>query len=238
VKRAEAVESARAAGKRLNSLVRRASEKSLDDGHLVGLIGGDHSVPFGLIQVLAERVPGMGILHFDAHHDLRVAFEGFEWSHASIMHNVLEHTEVAKLVQVGIRDFAESERDRVWASDGRIVAHWDQEMRRAQFTGITFAEIARAVIKDLPRDVYVSLDVDGLDPKLCPNTGTPVPGGLDFAEVVFILSELVASGRRIVGFDLVEVSGSAEWDAIVGMRLLYKLIGFMVMSQDKRPDCP
>ena len=77
----------------------------------------------------------------------------------------------------------------------------------------------------------MSLDVDGLDPKLCPNTGTPVPGGLDFPEVVHVLSEVVDSGRRIVGFDLVEVSGASEWDAICGMRLLYKLIGFMLKSR-------
>ena len=91
----------------------------------------------------------------------------------------------------------------------------------------------------MPKDVYVSFDIDGLDPKLCPNTGTPVPGGLSFQEALAILVELIRSGRRIVDFDLNEVAPAphgtlgqaATWDANVGARLLYKLIGFSLASQ-------
>ena len=85
-----------------------------------------------------------------------------------------------------------------------------------------------------PRDVYLSFDIDGLDPALCPNTGTPVPGGLDFHQICGLLKALVQSGRRIVGFDLVEVApgkDGSEWDGNVGARLLYKMIGATVQSR-------
>jgi agmatinase len=89
-------------------------------------------------------------------------------------------------------------------------------------------------VAELPETNYVSFDIDGLDPSLCPNTGTPVPGGLSFAEMVVLLKTLVESGRKIVGFDLVEVApdptGASDWDGNVGARVLYKLIGFALMS--------
>ena len=89
---------------------------------------------------------------------------------------------------------------------------------------------------DLPKEVYVSFDIDGLDPSLCPHTGTPVVGGLSFAEATALLRRVVESGRRIVGFDLNEVApdpeGRSEWDASVGARVLYKQIGFALMSHE------
>ncbi|MCB9834314.1 MAG: agmatinase family protein [Planctomycetes bacterium] len=223
------------ASAKVNDLVRRAARKSLDEGKIVGLVGGDHSSPYGLIAELAERHPGLGILHFDAHHDLRVAYEGFEHSHASIMDNVMRDCPgVAKLVQVGIRDFCEEEKDQVDRSERRIIAHYDAELARAKFEGITFEDVASTIVSQLPEEVYVSFDVDGLDPRYCPNTGTPVPGGLDFNEAIHLLRVLAESGRRIVGFDLCEVAPGAkdEWDANVGARLLYKLIGFTLLSRE------
>jgi agmatinase len=85
--------------------------------------------------------------------------------------------------------------------------------------------------------VYVSFDIDGLDPALCPHTGSPVPGGLSFHEASYLVGEVARSGRRIVGFDLVEVvpdPNGSEWDANVGARLLYKLIGWTLVSQDEQ----
>lgn len=220
-------------GERLNAIVRAAAARSMDAGKIVGVVGGDHATPFGAIVEAASRQPGMGILHIDAHHDLRVAYEGYTWSHASIMHNVLAHApDVAKLVQVGIRDFCEQERDAAQASGGRIVTFYDAEIARARFEGMTFADVVRPIVHALPERVWVSFDIDGLDPKLCPNTGTPVPGGLDFNEAVYLLREVVASGRKIIGFDLSEVApGDDEWDANVGARILYKLCGFALASR-------
>ncbi len=218
-------------GAELNSRVKDAVQKSLSGGHRVGLLGGDHATIFGSVHAHAKHYKGLGILNFDAHHDLRPAYEGFTWSHASIMHNVLEQIPgIKKLVQVGVRDFSEREYKTCKRSRSKVVCHYDRDIARARFTGTPFDKIARKIVSDLPKNVYVSFDIDGLDPHLCPNTGTPVPGGLSFNEAVHILAEVIRTRRRIVGFDLVEVSpGKDEWDANVGARILYKLIGFLAM---------
>ena len=224
-------------GAEINAIVRKATKAVLDAGKLPAIVGGDHSVPFGAIEAACERFPGLGVLHFDAHADLREAFEGFEWSHASIMHNVVSRLEgVAVLAQVGIRDLGQREHERILASKGRIRALFDTEWARARLEGFNLRELVRKRLEPLPENVYVSFDVDGLDPALCPNTGTPVPGGLSWHEAMLWVEELAKSGRRVVGLDVNEVNpgpGDPEidsWDAIVGARLLYRLIGAAVGS--------
>lgn len=210
-------------------------EPLLASGRIVGIVGGDHSVPFGSIAAHARRYPGLGVLHFDAHADLRVAYQGFVGSHASIMHRVMsELPGVARLVSVGVRDFCEEEYRAVVDSGGRIEAFWDLVLQRQQQAGVSFATLASRIAAALPREVYVSFDIDGLEPTLCPHTGTPVPGGLSFAQATAVLAAVVASGRRIVGFDLVEVAPGPdgdEWDANVGARLLHKMIGYALASR-------
>ncbi|MBK8169372.1 MAG: agmatinase family protein [Sandaracinaceae bacterium] len=225
---------------RVNELSHRVNEDTyeharelLSRNKLVALVGGDHATPYGAIRAHAEVHPGMGVLHIDAHADLRVAYEGFTWSHASIMHNVMERLDkVAKLVQVGIRDFSEDEYQAIKESKDRIVTHFDSNLARRRFTGETWGKQVATILEDLPAKVYVSFDIDGLDPALCPRTGTPVPGGLSFQEVVYLLHALSDSGRTIVGVDVNEVvPGESEWDANVGARVLYKLIGNMLKTQ-------
>ncbi len=201
------------------------TKKWLDAGKTVGLIGGDHSTPLGYLQTLSDRYENFGILHIDAHMDLREAYEGFKYSHASIMYNALELPQITKLVQVGIRDFCKEENDRVVNSNGRIVVHTDAEIQRAAFEGELWKERCNTIIDALPNDVYISFDIDGLDPTLCPNTGTPVPGGLSFQQALYLLSQLKAK-KNIIGFDLVEVApGEDDWNGNVGARLLYHMCG-------------
>lgn len=210
-----------ALGARLNDLVHAATRAILDGGAIPALLGGDHSTPFGAIRAVAERHPGLGILHIDAHADLRDAYEGFTWSHASIFHNVLERIpQVGKLVQVGIRDFGEAELARI-TTDPRVRTFFDVDLARELAEGTPWIGLCRRIVGALPDPVYLSFDIDGLDPALCPNTGTPVPGGLSFRDFAILL-EVLAQNRRIVGFDLNEV-GSEEWDGNVGARCLYKL---------------
>jgi agmatinase len=203
-------------------------------GKQVGVVGGDHSVAFGSIAAHARRFPGLGVLHLDAHADLRRAYEGFEHSHASILFNVMERLPgVARLVQVGLRDVSDEEMAYVEASRGRIVAHHDALLAAARFEGESWGAQIRRIVEPLPRDVYLTFDIDGLDPTLCPHTGTPVPGGLTFQEACALVAGVVRSGRRIVGLDLVEVAPGPdgdEWDGNVGARLLYKMIGWMLKS--------
>jgi agmatinase len=206
----------------------------LDAGKIVGIVGGDHSTPLGSILAHARRWPGLGILHVDAHADLRRAYEGFERSHASIMDNVLKLAPgVAKLVQVGIRDFCEEEVDAIRDAHGRVATTFDVDVAAARMSGALPALFER-IVAALPTHVYVSFDIDGLDPTLCPHTGTPVPGGLSFHEASLLVGLVARSGRTIVGFDLNEVAPGPEgdeWDANVGARLLYKLIGWTLVSR-------
>lgn len=212
---------------KLNHHVYTEAKKYLAQGKMIGLIGGDHSTPYGTIQALLEVYPNMGILHFDAHADMRTAFEGFEHSHASIMYNVISTTDVKKLVQVGIRDFCEEEYNFIQAHPDRIHTFFDSALFDEKMKGKNWSDICDDIIQHLPQEVYVSFDIDGLDPRFCPHTGTPVPGGLDFQEAIYLLKKVVKSGRKIIGFDLNEVApGDDEWDANVGARLLYKLCGF------------
>ena len=204
-------------------------------GKLPGVVGGDHSVPLGAIAAAGARFQDLGILHVDAHADLRVAYEGFRYSHASIMDNVLrEVPAVRRIVQVGIRDFCEQEFAAIEASEGRVITHFDLAWQRRLAAGETLRGLLDEAVGALPQDVWVSFDIDGLDPALCPHTGTPVPGGLSFATAALLLERLVASGRRIIGFDLNEVAPGPEgdeWDANVGARVLYKLCGFALLTR-------
>lgn len=216
------------------NLYRQACEW-LDQGKRVGLVGGDHSTPYGVIRAVAERHPGTGILHIDAHCDLRERYEGFEFSHASIMYNVLrDFPQIARIVEVGVRDFCDAEYDRA-RSDPRIEMFDDRRLAGAAFEGVCWDEQCRRIAECLPAEVYVSFDIDGLSPDNCPHTGTPVPGGLSFREACHLLECVVRSGRRIVGFDLVEVVPKYEerMDEIVGARILYKLCGLTLRSNPK-----
>ena len=225
-------------GGRVNGLTEEFTAECLAEERLPVLLGGDHSVPFGGIRAAARAHPGMGVLHFDAHADLRVAFEGFEWSHASIFHNVLEQVPgIASLVQVGVRDLGHAEALRC-DTDPRVHTLFDDQWAEVIAHGRDRREAVRAHLDHLPTDVWISFDVDGLSPDLCPNTGTPVPGGLDWHAAMQWLEELVLRGHRVVGIDLCEVAPGpdagpegAGWDAVVGARLLYRLIGAAMSSR-------
>jgi agmatinase len=216
----------------MNDWVEQRTGFWMDQGKLVGLVGGDHSTPLGFFRALADRHDHFGILHLDAHLDLRQAYEGFTGSHASIMNNALTIPQVERIVSVGIRDFCEEEA-RVFArEDLRVRIHRSAELRREQFEGGIWRDQCDRIIAQLPKKVHISFDIDALDPALCPHTGTPVPGGLAFEEATYLLSRLAASGKTIIGFDLVEVTPGphGDWDANVGARLLWHLCGVLAKA--------
>jgi agmatinase len=216
----------------VNEWVYEQTRALLDEDKMPVTLGGDHSVPYGAIRAYAEKYPKLGILHLDAHADLRDAYEGFTWSHASIFHNVMTKLPIAKLVQAGVRDLGSAENQMIATSNGRIVTFFDSDVAARKENGDSFADIADDIVAELPQHVYLSWDIDGLDPTLCPSTGTPVPGGLSWNEAIGLLRALIRARKRIVGLDLCEVApGDTEWDANVGARLLYKMIGFALLSQ-------
>lgn len=229
------------ASRELTDWVYTETKKILDAGKLFGLVGGDHSTPLGAMKAICEKHKGeVGVLHIDAHSDTRKAYQGFEQSHASIMYNVMNLPEASrpkKLVQVGIRDFCEEEFDFI-KSRSDIKTFFDLPTKQRLLKGESWASVAADIVSELPQKVYISFDIDGLDPRFCPSTGTPVIGGLSTDEVFFLFTTLAASGRQIVGFDLNEVStgeaDESEWDGNVGARMLYKLCNWSIVTNNKK----
>lgn len=217
----------------LNNWIYEQTRALLDKGKLVGLLGGDHSTPLGFLKAIAEKHGSFGIIQIDAHCDLRDTYEGFVYSHASIMYNVLkEIPELERLIQVGIRDYSQSEWEYIRSSNYRVITYFDKDIRRRMFEGQSWGQVVDDIVEKLPQKVYISFDIDGLDRKLCPFTGTPVPGGYELEQVFHIFHKVLSSGRQIIGFDLSEVGlgGDTDWDANVGARALFKLCNLLVTS--------
>ena len=221
-----------AGGVLLNEWVYEQTKDLMDAGKLVALLGGDHSTPLGYFKAIAEKYGDFGILQIDAHCDLRVAYENFVYSHASVMYNALkEIPQLKKLVQVGIRDYCEEEWDFINANTDRVTTFFDKDIKERLYEGDSWQQITNQIIDQLPANVFISFDIDGLDPKLCPHTGTPVQGGFEAEAIFYLLKKIQKSGRKIVGFDLNEVGISQdEWDENVGARCLFKLCNLLVAA--------
>lgn len=201
---------------------------------IVGVVGGEHSVPFGLLRALSEQyTDGFGVLQLDAHMDLREAYEGFIYSHASIFYNSLSLDGLRKLVQVGIRDYCEAEADLA-KRDDRITVYTNSSIQSRMMEGTAFREIVADIVAQLPERVYISFDIDALESTYCPGTGTPVPGGLTYDQALYLIRAVTDAGKIIIGFDLSEV-GNAEYDANVGARILYQLSNQAAKSQGRMP---
>lgn len=204
----------------------------MNQGKKVVLLGGDHSTPLGYYEALATKHSDFGLLHLDAHMDLRIAYEGFTYSHASIMYNALQIPQISKIVQVGIRDFCVQEVEVVQQQNGRVVVHTDADLKQETFEGKTWHSQCEAIIHALPQKVCISFDIDGMYPWYCPNTGTPVPGGFSFEQATYLFHLLAKSGKEIIGFDLVEVAPgeSDDWDGNVGARMLFHMCGVLAKN--------
>jgi agmatinase len=193
----------------------------------VALLGGDHSTPLGYYRAMHKKHGPFGILHIDAHMDLRIAYEGFEFSHASVMYNALKESQLTHLTQVGIRDYCAQEDQVVKENKGRVEVFTDFKIQSQQFEGDTWKMICDEIIETLPENILISFDIDGLDATLCPNTGTPVPGGLSYSQAIYLMNA-AAQKRNLLGFDLVEVApGEDDWNGNVGARLLFHLCGLL-----------
>lgn len=215
----------------LKDEVRERTLYWMNRGKKVVLLGGDHSTPLGYYEALASKHDEFGILHLDAHMDLRIAYEGFTYSHASIMYNTLQLPQVKKIVQVGIRDFCKQEVDVVKKENKRVRVYTDTDLKAESFIGKTWQQQCEDIIANLPQKVTISFDIDALYSWYCPNTGTPVPGGISFEQAAYLLSRLGESGREIIGFDLVEVApGDDDWDGNVGARMLYHMCGVLAKN--------
>ncbi len=228
-----------AACRDLHSDVKQTVLSWMNKGKMVVLLGGDHSTPLGYYEALAETHGQFGLLHLDAHMDLRIAYEGFTYSHASIMYNALSIPEITKIVQVGIRDFCKEEVEVVKKESSRLRIYTDSDLKKAQFEGKTWERQCYEIIAHLPEKFAISFDIDALYAWYCPNTGTPVPGGLSFEQAAYLITKAGESGKRLIGFDLVEVApGDDDWDGNVGARMLYHMCGVFAKNRGLETGTP
>lgn len=209
--------------------VRRETKEILDSKKHFGLIGGDHSTTEGaVIEISKHYNNDIGLLHFDAHADMYDAYQGFKHSHASVIRNIVQSDHCPKtVVQVGIRDLCEEEAHFI-SDHSNIHCFFDYQIKNQLFNGASWAEVIKPIIEKLPKNIYISLDVDVMTWTYAPHTGYPVPGGLTYNQITFLISQLKAAGINIIGFDVNEVARPCleefnEWNAVVGTRLVYKL---------------
>jgi agmatinase len=153
------------------------------------------------------------------------------------MYNTLrEIDQVKRLVQIGIRDYSEGEWMHIRESKSRIITYFEKDIKARSYEGETWGMIADEIVSKLPDKVHISFDIDGLDPKLCPNSGTPVQGGFETEQLFYLFGKILKSGRKIIGFDLVEIGvGETDWDANVGARVLFKLCNLLLASNTPNP---
>lgn len=222
-----------AASERVRGYVRETVAGILKDGKTPGLVGGEHSVPLGAIEACAEHAGEIGILQMDAHMDLRDAYCGLTHSHASIMRNALTMVPGVKaLAQIGVRDYCREELDFARSAKetlGKpVTTVFGEDIADTGGDPVLFKNQVERALEALPDAIYVTFDIDALEVYLCPNTGTPVPGGMSFSQAAALIKAIVDSGKKVVGFDLVEVAPDPapsvrSIDAVVGARVLYKM---------------
>jgi agmatinase len=208
-----------AALKQIESIV----DAVLTEGKFPLTLGGEHALTVGAIRPFARRHPGLVVLQFDAHSDLRDGYQGEHYSHAAAMRRVLDHPGVS-LVSVGIRATDISEVPFIEANPERVTVHWAKDRRRWD------PEAIAAPLRGRP--IYVTFDVDGFDASLMPATGTPVPGGFFFDEACDIL-RAVAEVGTIVGADIVELAPIPGLHAcdFTAAKLAYKLLTYALMPR-------
>ncbi len=192
----------------------------LSRGKFVVTVGGEHTIALAPIRAHFRAFPQMSLLHLDAHADLRHTYQGSPYSHACVMARVLEFFPAERLVQVGLRALAREEIEYIRRAGIHTVFAYDIR------NGASEESWQQQVVERLGAEVYITLDVDVLDPAQMPATGTPEPNGLWYHEVIRLLQRIRTSGRRIVGFDLVEFSPIAglHHAALTAARLVYKVL--------------
>ncbi|MFH0713433.1 MAG: agmatinase [Candidatus Micrarchaeota archaeon] len=203
--------------------VRNAVEYVVENNKLPIVLGGDHSITFGSVEAVKKKFQNVSILHFDAHSDLRDEFDGSKYSHACVMRRVSELG--VKIVQVGIRSTEEECQDYIAKNKDKFKVFPAHEKAKWK---------TKDILAGLTDEVYISFDVDCLDPSIMPATGTPVPGGLLWADVVEILRE-VSAKKKIIACDFVELMplpGFHAPDFLVA-NLVYKTIGYALLTGQK-----
>lgn len=202
--------------------VRAAVLSAAGQGKIAAILGGDHSISVGAAQAFASLHPDLSVLYIDAHADLRDRYMGSRWGHASAARRIQE---ICPIVQIGVRSISEPELR--FARQAKTPIHFWRDDAPSDSADSDIAQAADFALANLSPNVYISFDLDALDPSIMSAVGTPEPGGILWRQALFLL-RAVAARRRIVGFDIVELApdeGPAAC-ALTAAKLAYKLIGY------------
>ena len=205
--------------------VHKTEKDILAAGKFPVLIGGEHSVSIGAVKAAKEVAGDISILQLDAHHDLRDEYEGSKNSHACTGRRIQE---IAPLVQLGIRSVSKEEKEFLSTSNNII-----RSISAYDILNDTLWN--KKTLDSLKEKVYISIDLDVLDPSIMPAVGTPEPGGLGWYLVLDIL-KLISQDKEIVGFDVVELApldGNVTPDFLAS-KLIYRLIGYIFFGKNKK----
>lgn len=221
-------------GKKTDRAALDMIEQQVDDllemDKFVVTIGGEHTISTAPIAAHYRTYPSMSILHFDAHSDLRESYQGSKYSHASFMARVAEFFPPRRITQVGIRALCKEEATFI-KKEG-VNTFFASAIRR----GLHGQNWQKSVVNTLAKDVYITFDVDAFDPSIMPSTGTPEPDGLLYSETIDVIRGVIASGRRIVGLDIVELAPDKRTPHadLTTARLLYKILNLAMTPSPKR----
>jgi agmatinase len=207
----------------LDHLQKSVSEQIANDKFVVTL-GGEHTIATAPIMAHYGHYPKMSVLHFDAHSDLRMEYSGTPYSHACFMARVADAgLPMKRVIQVGIR--AQEKAEFEYAKKLGVQTFYATEIRKGEHG----KDWQKSVAKALPtNEVYVTFDVDYFDPAIMPSTGTPEPDGFQWNETMQIFRELNRTGKRIIGFDVVELSPDPKTKhaTYLAAKLVYRMLNF------------
>ncbi len=189
------------------------------DEKFVVMLGGEHTVTLGSVLAHHKKYNNLSVLQIDAHSDLRNSYEGNKYSHASVMRRVYEVNK--NIVQVGIRAQCKEEADLIKSEN--IKTFYMRDIRSEKSN----VKWQKNVVESLTENVYITFDIDGLDPSIVPATGTPEPGGLFWDETLDLI-KMVGKKKNIVGFDLVELAPSKYYESsnFIAAKLVYKILNY------------
>lgn len=199
--------------------IAEATERIARQGRFPVVLGGEHSISFGVYQGLARVHGAIGVIQFDAHADLREEYEGTPFSHASVMARIREKTDA--VLQLGIRSLSREEAETI--RQRQYAIGWMHAIRSGHFD-------LDAALERLPEKIFLTFDVDALDLALVRSTGTPEPGGFTWDEITSLLQRICCQ-KHLVGFDMVELSSGDDASAFTVARLTYRLMGFAWLSR-------
>jgi len=202
----------------MNEAVMQEISGVINGGKIPVLLGGDHSVTLGAVRAVAGAYPELSVLHLDAHADLRDSYQVTQFSHACICRRI---SEFLPLVQAGIRSM--SAEEAVFLKSSSVVSISADAYKKA--------DLIKRIIRNLKKDVYITIDLDVFDPSIMPSTGTPEPGGLLWSDILDIVRE-VSNTCNVRGFDVVELApipGIVAPDFLAS-KLVYRIMGYLTQT--------